>query len=241
MDFDKLVEEIVKRVTEKITQAEEISKPQSAVSDVIKPKLLILTEEHGDICHQTLENEKLLEYYQTECAMLKNYECDIDDYEAIIIFGLCNNSLSKVASGNSDTLFTELIQKAILCGKRLFLVKDTVELYKYEHTAPKMYYNMMLDKLEFLKSCGVVVCQYANLSEIILSGEAEQPSQIIENQPKTDMGKQVFIQKRVVTERDISEAVTRDVSCVRVGKRAIITELAKEYLQTRHITLLREE
>lgn len=54
-------------------------------------------------------------------------------------------------------------------------------------------------------------------------------------------GREVVIEKRVISERDVRELVGRDVSAVRVTKRAIVTELAKEYLQTRKIALLREE
>lgn len=244
MDFNALVDVIVAKVAEKLAEAESMSAPQSVVFQQQKPKLLILTNEHGDICHDTLEHGKLLEYYQTECALLKNYECNVNDYEAIIIFGLDNKSLAKLSSGSADTAFTELAQKAILCGKKIFIIKETVELYKYNKTAPEAYYQMMLEKLEFLVKCGIVICEYSALTDMILSGdnttkteqiEPEQPEQV--KQPE----KEVLISKRVVTERDISEAAKRDVCCVRVGKRAILTELAKEYLQARHITLVRDE
>lgn len=246
MDFNALVDEIVARVFEKMAQAESISAPQSVVFEQQKPKLLILTNEHGDICHDTLENKKLLEYYQTECALIKNYECDVNDYEAIIIFGLDNKSLAKIANGTADNGFTELAQNAILSGKKIFIVKETIELYKYEHTSPAAYYNMMLGKLKFLTECGMVVCEYSNLAQTILSGEIKQDEIIVteriqENEQIQDVpNKEVTISKRVVTERDVSEVASCDVCTVRVGKRAILTELAKEYLQERRITLLRD-
>ena len=112
MNFDALVDEIVARVSAKIAQQE------SCGSDVGKPKLLILTEEHGSICHDMLESERLLSYYQTECALLKDYDCDMASYEAVILFGLTNEALARLAGGVCDTPFTRLAQKAILTGKK---------------------------------------------------------------------------------------------------------------------------
>ena len=58
---------------------------------------------------------------------------------------------------------------------------------------------------------------------------------------KTADGREVLLEKRVITERDLRDAAGRDVRAVRVTKRAIVTELAKEYLQARNIALLRKE
>ena len=56
MDFNQLVEEIVARVAAKI-EAE--SAPVAVPVDSGKPKLLILTQEHGTLCHQMLESPRL--------------------------------------------------------------------------------------------------------------------------------------------------------------------------------------
>lgn len=240
MDFSMLIDEIVLRVTQKLAQVESISQPQSVVFKQIKPKLLVLTDEHGDICHDVLENEKILEHYQTECAKLKNYECDINDYEAVIIFGFDNDALCKLSSGLADTNFTRLAQKAILMGKKIFIVQDTIELYKYSKTAYKPYYEMMLKKLEFLIDCGIEVCEGSSLVNVILHGE-NKDIMLKKQCDFVDKQNQVVISKRVITEKDIIQSLDKNVCSVKVGKNAILTELAKEYLQAYNVTIIRDK
>ena len=76
MDTDALISEICRRVMEKAAALE------AQEQDTAKPKILILTEKHGEICHETLENQILTGKYQTECALLKGYDCKAEDYEA---------------------------------------------------------------------------------------------------------------------------------------------------------------
>ena len=49
------------------------------------------------------------------------------------------------------------------------------------------------------------------------------------------------IEKRVITERDLSAVYDKDVSVIHIGKRAILTDLAKEYAQARKVSLVRDE
>ena len=62
----ELLNEICKRVQEKL-QAIQL------------PSILVLTEEHGTICHETLENTELGRYYRMECALLADYQCSVKD------------------------------------------------------------------------------------------------------------------------------------------------------------------
>lgn len=236
MEFNQLVDEIVARVTARMAQ-------QEATPDSGKPKLLILTPEHGTLCHEALEHKALLEYYDTECALLQEYRCSVEDYEAVLVYGLDLSSLCQLADGDCRTPFTQLAQQAILAGKRLFVAKETVELYRFADTAPRAYYAKLLEKLAFLQQCGVTICPHGQLAAAVLSEDVPTPAPAAaEPTPCAPAsGREVAIEKRVISERDVRELVGRDVSAVRVTKRAIVTELAKEYLQTRKIALLREE
>ena len=84
MDYSNLIEEIARRVAAKLETAAP-AEPESA-SDAApaapagcegKPRLLILTQEHGAMCHDVLSSTNLLEYYHTECALMQNYEVDL--------------------------------------------------------------------------------------------------------------------------------------------------------------------
>lgn len=97
MDIDALVAEICRRVQEKLDDCGEVS---ASVEGTPLPKLLVLTDAHGEECHKTLECRKLAEYYQTECALLKEYDCRIEEYEAVVAYTLTNEALGKIAWGS---------------------------------------------------------------------------------------------------------------------------------------------
>jgi len=133
VDFNQLVEEIVARVAAKI-EAE--SAPVAVPVDSGKPKLLILTQEHGTLCHQMLESPRLAEYYQTECALLQDYQCALESYEAVILFGLDLELMGRLSGGLCETPASRLAQKALLLSKKVFVPQETVELLKYADSAP---------------------------------------------------------------------------------------------------------
>lgn len=192
MDFEALVNEIVNRVAEKLSEAAQAS---TIVCDE-KPRLLILTQEHGEYCHSVLESARLGEYYRTECALMQEYQCDASAYEAAILFGLTNEALGKLAGGTCDTPFTALAQKLILSGKKVFIPAEEVELYAYQQTAPAPYYAMMESKLQFLQQCGVTICKRDALEDVILNGApcentACTAPQSAAAQPSTQAGAQI--------------------------------------------------
>lgn len=252
MDFDDLVNEIINRVAEKM---QEQSPQETTIVCDDKPRLLILTQEHGDFCHTMLESAKLGEYYHVECALLQEYKCDPTNYEAAILFGLTNDVLGKLAGGICDTPFTMLAQKLILSGKKVFAPAEDIELYSYEESAPPAYYAMMESKLDFLKSCGVTVCKQENLEDVILNGaesccnssqpcKAEAtPTPEVTTQPTpkpAEKPAEASLDKKVITEKDMIAVCTPGVTVLRIRKNSIVTDLAQDYAHTRRITIRRD-
>lgn len=252
MDFNALVDEIVKRVVQKIEADTQETPAAQETALCSKPGLLILTQEHGTICHTILESEQLLEYYRTDCALLKEYQVEISDYEAVILFDLTNDVLARLAGGLCDTPFTALAQKAILRGKKIFVPQEAVELFRYVETAPSAYYQMMLEKLRLLQQCGIMICPSDTLEDAILSGEVSAPvAQTPEtaavqetpccSAPSKSTGCEVTISKRVITERDLSLVYDRTVCAVHIGAKSILTDLARDYAQAREVAIIRDE
>lgn len=257
MDFNDLVDEIVKRVAQKIEAGTQetalVPETKGAEVPCCKPGLLILTQEHGTICHTMLESEQLLEYYRTDCALLKDYQVEMNDYEAVILFDLTNDALARLAGGMCDTPFTALAQKAILKGKKIFVPEEAVELFQYAETAPSAYYQMMLGKLQLLQQCGIMICPRDTLEDAILSGEVSAPAAPVPaacapavketaccpESPCT--GREVTISKRVITERDLSVVYDRTVCAVHIGAKSILTDLARDYAQAREVAIIRDE
>lgn len=258
MDFDALVSAIVSRVAEKIE--EESNR---------KPKLLILTQEHGEACHAMLESPRIGEHYRTECALMNDYQVKMEDYEGVLLFNLTNDAMVRIATGVCGTPYTDLVAKALLLGKPVWLPHEEVELFQYEATAAPMYYGMLRKRLTLLEQSGVVLCARDELEDKVLAGcpepaacedsgicntcggcdsckSAEAPAPVEEPKPveapkaEAPVRKEMTLSKRVITERDITEAATNGVNVIRVGARAILTDLAKEYAHNQKLEIVRD-
>lgn len=245
MDFDALVAEIAARVAQKLNEPEAAEASEANG----KPRLLILTQEHGETCHATLESAKLREYYHTECALMQQYQCAPENYEAAVVFHLTNEALCRIADGICGTAYTALLQKLLLSGKKIFIPTEQVELYQYQQTAPAPYYAMLSQKLDFLKQAGVVICPQDKLEDMILDGsecctgapqEPLCPCIAPEAIPQPQVEAiEKSIDKKVISEKDMIAALTPGVTAVHVRANAILTDLAREYAKSRRIPVIR--
>ena len=251
MDHNAIVEEILRRVAEKISEAEGSCAPCADSGG--KPGLLILTQDHGTVCHATLESEALKARYRTDCALMHHYEVDLDAYEAVVLFDLSCDAMAALASGACDTAYTRLASKAILSGKKVYVPTEEVELYQYKETAPAAYYNMMQQKLDLLVASGVVICAQASLEQVILGSASPVPAAAApvraaapaEPAPAPAAAcceeRAARVNKRVLTEKDLIEANMSGVTEVHIGGKTIVTALAKDAAKDRGMTIVRDE
>lgn len=251
MDHNAIVEEILRRVAEKISEAEGSCAPCADSGG--KPGLLILTQDHGAVCHATLESEALKARYRTDCALMHHYDVELDDYEAVVLFNLSCDAMAALASGACDSAYTRLASKAILSGKKVYVPTEEVELYQYRETAPAAYYNMMQQKLDLLVASGVVICAQASLEQVILGSASPVPAAAApvraaapaEPAPAPAAAcceeRAVRVNKRVLTEKDLIEANMSGVTEVHIGGKTIVTALAKDAAKDRGMTIVRDE
>jgi ethanolamine utilization protein len=252
MDRNELVDEIVKRVAEKLAECGCESTCEcgcTASCDDGRPGLLILTPDHGEECHAMLESEAIKAKYRTDCALLKEYNVNLDDYEAVVLFCLSNENLGKLASGVCDTPYTKLASKAILSGKKVYAPTEKVELYRYATTAPAPYYAVLKAKLDLLEKSGVIIRPLAELQGCILGNvpaaepctcTCEEITPASAPAPAVREEKEYRLRKRVITERDVSEASTAKATSIIIPANSIVTDLAKDFARTRDIALVRE-
>ena len=259
MDHNAMVEEILRRVAEKLSAAEGCASGDEAAPGAGgKPGLLVLTQDHGAGCHAALESAALQARYAMDCALTHHYEVDLDAYEAVVLFNLSCDAMAALATGACDTAYTRLASKAILSGKKVYVPTEEVELYRYKETAPAAYYSMMQQKLDLLVASGVVICAQAGLEQAILGGgdtPAPQPAAAPAAPAAAPLGarstlapmehqgaeKEVRINKRVLTEKDLIEANMDGVTRVHIGEKTIVTALAKDAAKDRGMTLIRDE
>ena len=249
MDHNAIVEEILRRVAEKISEAEGSCAPCADSGG--KPGLLILTQDHGTVCHATLESEALKARYRTDCALMHHYDVELDDYEAVVLFNLSCDAMAALASGACDSAYTRLASKAILSGKKVYVPTEEVELYQYRETAPAAYYNMMQQKLDLLVASGVVICAQASLEQVILGSASPVPAAAAPVRAAAPAApapaaacceeRAARVNKRVLTEKDLIEANMSGVTEVHIGGKTIVTALAKDAAKDRGMTIVRDE
>ena len=135
-----MVIQILSRVMEKLAQAGETVTGADDLQNIVQsivagtkeplPGLLVLTQEHGEKCHELLENPKIREKYNTSCALLQENQVSMDGIEAVVLFNLTTDAMCKLASGITDTPYTKLAAQALLMGKKLYVPREEVELYR---------------------------------------------------------------------------------------------------------------
>lgn len=259
MDMDALIDEICRRVLQKAAGLEEADRAvpeEKKEMSGLRPGLLILTAEHGTECHRMLEHEKLLEKYQTRCALLAEYQCPVSDCEAVIACSLTNEALGKIAHGIFDSGYTRMFGEALLSGKKIYVPEEEIELYRYRETAPKPFYDCLEANLELLKSSGVTVVPFAAIPELLLREDGENPetakscgqtesecraAETADCGKNPEQVKEAALLKKIITERDMAALGNEKVQRVIVGEKAILTDLAKEYAARHKIVIRRQE
>lgn len=235
MDMDLLIELAVRAVKaylekEGITGASLEAKPAKTA--------LILTEDHcGECCSMEKYDSELC---KVSCALAQNYEVSVDDYDSIVLFNMTNSNLFKIANGCTDNKFLALAAEAILKGKRVFMVKEDVEILKYEGTKATALYNNIYKNLQILLDSGVELVAADDVKNAICDG-VEAPAPVKEEvkaekaeaapaaAPKAVSDDSVLVlTKRVVTERDVKDAFAKHYKKIQLPEKPVITYLAKD-------------
>ena len=90
MERTELVEEIVRRVTARLHELEGAEQADPSES---KQGLLILTQAHGTACHSVLESEAVRRKWRVDCALQREYDVELADYDAVLLGDLSCGAL----------------------------------------------------------------------------------------------------------------------------------------------------
>lgn len=267
MERNEIVNQILSRVMAKlaeagetVTGAEDLNLPaEEAEADLKLPGLLILTQEHGEVCHGLLENSKIKEKYHTGCALLEDYQVNLKDYEVVVLFNLTIDAMSKLSSGITDTPYTQMAARALLLGKKLYVPEEEVELLRYPAGEKGTYQCMLNSKLKKLETFGLKICPLASLEAELLGQSSECDRPFAESkgseekcseekcssaggssqEVKTPKGeKEIEFSKKVITERDVIQAKREGVTVIRLNSKNILTALAKDAAAAAHIQFI---
>lgn len=233
MDMDLLIELAV-RAVKAYLEKEGITGTQA--KEVKAKSALILTEEH---CGECCSMEKLdSELCKVSCALAQNYEVNVDDYDSIVLFNMTNSNLFKIANGCTDNKFLALAAEAILKGKRVIMVKDDVEILKYEGTKATALYNSIYKNLQILLDSGVELLPLDDVKAALCEGveapkeaaeQVEVATDALKEAPKAENENSVLVlTKRVITERVIRDAAAKHYKKIQLPEKPVITYLAKD-------------
>ena len=234
MEYSELVREIVARVSAYLEAGSRE-----------KQKLIILNHKSEELCHSAFRCPKLNAYYELDCAMLAGYSCDVESSAGVMVFDLTNDQLSRITAGICDSPYASVVEKALLLNKPVFVPREEVELLQYDTGTP--YGQMMLEKLRLLEKLGVIIAPYDQLLPIVLDKTAnagagmETPSAspAMEAAVTELLVKEQTCTKKLITEKDLVAVRREGYTRLLIEKRAIITDLAKEYAHNHGIELIR--
>lgn len=231
IENEQWITDVIKAVMEKVN----LPVNDTVVGEVKenKKKLLVSGGQRSDM-------ESLTKHYDLEFAAAEQFSYQAKEYDAILLGELDNASLAKAAVGLLDNDYLKLIGEAILSRKPVYAITEGVELFQYKETAPPVYYRVFETHLETLKKSGVKVCTQAELISCLLreSGSAAVDTQADYSCKVPDNTK--CFTRKVITERDMMELKKENLSSVQIGKRCIVTDLAKEFAQKNKITICRQ-
>ncbi len=237
MDYNTLVNEIVKRVSQKLNEFEN----QTFVPEC-KSKVLILNSEHGSLCHKLYEAKKLNSCCEVDCALEQNYNVDVEKYDAVVLFDFSVELLCRLAGGICDTPFSALAQKAILLDKKIYVPKEGVELFNYAAGKKNDYYDFLEHKLQRLSNCGITICPCEEIEDNILKCCKTASGGVKVEKSNTNINlSTVKFTKKVITEKDMAGAKAEKAGTVCVAKKAIITDLAKDYAKKYSLAIVRDD
>lgn len=147
MDINK--DRFVQLVTEEVMRCLQSNRINNTKDK--KPVLVF-----GDIGKIPLIYSDKYEYLNND-----SYICDhdIQKYCFVFITEISNAQLCDIASGRDDTPFTSAIQKALLAGKKIYILKSALSYKKYRETAPPKLYDMLEQHVRTIIEFGVTIAE----------------------------------------------------------------------------------
>lgn len=222
MDMEKLVAEIVKRV-------EEILRAQ-------RSKVLVITRLNHQGCQVIKNRQTISEEYKTHYAIDSQYEVNPKEYEEIIIYDLDNENLSKITLGIFDNSYLRLINKCLLLGKKITLVKDDIEIFKYKDTVQDKFSEFFKDKIDILLQWGMNLDTEEEILNRLSMGNSQEKL-VRDHREKKEQVKENLLTKKVVTERDVEDSFREGNKKIFIGEKTLVTDMAREYAQKKGISI----
>jgi ethanolamine utilization protein len=228
MNYDKLVDLIVKEVYKKL---EETNK-----SDIKhKTAVIIGNVEIDPITRGNLEEEYKLISYSKEKS-----EADI-----AIISRLSIKSMANIATLTGINEEENFIINMLLAGKKVYVLESGLEYRKYKNTAPKALYNKYLSFEKELKVYGIDIIEFLEKAEDKTARKEQykkiEEVSVLETLNYTQEEEMSFEirNKKLISEVDLRKPFMNGMKSVVIDKKCIITPLANDFIRIHNLKVKR--
>lgn len=216
MSYQALIDEIVEELYKKLKQ------------DTKQPKLHKKVVVIGEL--NKTEIDSLKNYYE-----VVPYQENMSDYECVIISELTLGRLAHLAQGIADHPEEAFILKALLEGKKVYILEDEIEYRKYKKTSYKALYTLYSDYENKIKQYGIR--PIGHMTDILTVEEKPSPHKEKEElNPDEEID---FTHKKLLLETDLMKASIPIYGTVIVSKKSIVTPLAEDFIRTHKLKIKR--
>ena len=174
-------------------------------------------------------------------------EDKVKDYDLVLITELSVELLAHLALGCPMDGREQIILRALLMGKRVYLMQQGIEFYLYRDTAYKNLFVQYQEYLDQIKLFGIqIIADSASLLDEQVIGEKKTigvkkamdekniPYEKTFNHTTID-----YLNKKVLLEKDLLDDHVRN-AVILLSQKCIITPLAEDYIRMHMISVQRK-
>lgn len=227
MNYDKLVDLIVKEVYKKL---EETNK------NIVKHKIAVII---GDVELDPITKFNLDEEYTVTSYNEEQLEADI-----AIVSTLSIKSMANIATLTGINEEENFIINMLLAGKKVYVLENGLEYRKYKNTAPRALYNKYLSFERELKVYGIDIVEFIEKVEDKTTRKEEykkiEDISILEtsNFISEEMSFEIR-NKKLISEMDLRKPFMNGMKSVVIDKKSIITPLANDFIRIHNLKVKR--
>ncbi|WP_346930687.1 TIGR02536 family ethanolamine utilization protein [Clostridium sp.] len=227
MNYDKLVDLIVKEVYKKL---EETNKKNIRH----KTAVIIGDVELDPITKANLNEEYTMIYYGEEAL-----EADI-----AVVSRLSIKSMANIAILTGINEEENFIINMLLAGKRVYVLENGLEYRKYKNTAPRALYNKYLSFEKELKIYGIDIVEVIEKVEdkTTRKEEYKKAKEVSMLETSNSISEEMSFEirnKKLISEMDLRKPFMNGMKSVVIDKKSIITPLANDFIRIHNLKVKR--
>lgn len=136
---------------------------------------------------------------------------------------------AEIGKGYGEHTYTEMVLEHLARGKAVYVLEDGIPYRKHALTCPDKLYQKWLSYENAVKAYGV---KFVKREELLTTVNSAPTAETV-NQDVCQ------VSQRVITEKVLSLIPQRDRQNIEIGKDAIVTPLAQDYIRQEQLSIKR--